>query len=401
MLPISTSIKPFRTPYANYALIVANAIIFALSYHPVVQPYTRVAEPLRPWADLFMLTPARPHLWQFISYAFLHGSFIHIIGNMFFLYLFGNNVNDRLGHIGYICFYLAGAVFSAIGHSFISNMPVIGASGAVAAVTGAYLVLFPQTLITVLFWIFVYYSTVDVPAIYFIAFKLIILDNVLARYTPNVAYNAHLAGYAFGIIVILLMLAARLITPTPFDLWAMIKQWNRRRQYRDVVSAGCDPFTGFVPAKRVSAREVPKSPDLSAVPVADQPIQNEQVRQLRNQITARLSERNLPAAAAVYLQLLALDPAHLLPRQHLLDIANQLASESRHAEAAEAYEKFLAHYAGYEYLEQVQLMLGLIYSRYLNKPDLAAKYLRAALEKLSHAGQLQMCRDELAKLQNR
>ena len=85
--------------------------------------------------------------------------------------------------------------------------------------------------------------------------------------------------------------------------------------------------------------------------------------------------------------------------QQLLDIANQLASDKHPAESARAYEQFLTHYGNYEYAEQVQLMLGILYSRYLDKPDLAVKYLQAATEKLTDPGQLKMCQDELAKLQ--
>ena len=86
-------------------------------------------------------------------------------------------------------------------------------------------------------------------------------------------------------------------------------------------------------------------------------------------------------------------------RQYLLDIANQLASENRHSEAAGAYQQFLTHYSTYEYAEQVELMLGILYSRYLNRPELAVKHLRAAEEKLTDPNQLKMCRDELARLQ--
>ena len=202
-LPIRTSISPRRTPYINYALIAVNVVIFFLSYAPVDNPFTGEQEILRRWADQLVLTPeqGRLYLWQFVTYAFLHGSVMHILGNMFFLYLFGNNVNDKLGHIGYLCFYLAGAVFSGIGHVFMSGAPVLGASGAVAAVTGAYLVLFPQTLITVLYWFF-FIGLMELPALYFIAFKLIIWDNLIEpSLAPPVAvaYSAHLAGYAFGI----------------------------------------------------------------------------------------------------------------------------------------------------------------------------------------------------------
>ena len=173
-------------------------IIFLLTYAPHYIPGTRVVEELRSWAVQFMLDPSRPQLWQFVSYAFLHGGYMHIFGNMLFLYIFGNNVNDKLGNVGYICFYLAGAVFSGAGHVLLNNSPVLGASGAVAAITGAYLVFYPKTLITVVYWFF-FIGTVEVPAIYFIGLKMILIDNVIAANTANVAYDAHLTGYAYGI----------------------------------------------------------------------------------------------------------------------------------------------------------------------------------------------------------
>jgi len=386
ILPIRTSIRPRRTPYTNYVLIAVNALIFLLEYHQ--NPATGKLE-FQPWVEHFMLAAARPQLWQFVSYAFLHGGLMHIIGNMFFLYLFGNNVNDKLGHIGYLCFYLAGAVFSGIGHTLISGANVLGASGAVAAVTGAYLVLFPQTLITVLYWLF-FIGTIEVPALYFIVFKMIIIDNVIIRYTPYVAYDAHLAGYAFGIAAMTGMLAAGLISTSSFDLWAMIKQWNRRRQYRDAVSGGYDPFASRVETKRIKVKEVKSATEQQ---------KDEKSQELRSEISKRILERNLSAAAALYLELMRHDSEQILPRQNLLDIANQLAGDSKHAEAARAYEQFLTHYSTYEYAEQVELMLGILYSRYLEQPEPAVKHLQAACDKLTDPGQIKMCKDELARLQ--
>ena len=389
LLPIRTSINTRRTPYMNYGLIAANVLIFLLTFHPHSSPLTG-PEVLRPWAQQFELISNRPYLWQFVSYAFLHGGFMHIIGNMFFLYLFGNNVNDKLGNIGYLCFYLAGAVFSGIGHTLVSGGSVIGASGAVAAVTGAYLVLFPQTLITVVYWFF-FIGMIEVPALYFILLKMIIIDNVIARYTPQVAYNAHLAGYSFGIAAMLAMLGAGLISTSNFDLWAMIKRWNRRRQFRDAVSSGYDPFAGRTENKRIKVKEV-KSP-------AEQQ-KDEKSKELRSEISKRIAQRNLPAAAGFYLELMSHDNTQILPKQHLLDIANQLAGDNKHTESAQAYEQFLTHYANYEYAEQVELMLGILYCRYLNKPNLAIKYLEAAAKKLTDPGQLKMCNDELARLKS-
>jgi membrane associated rhomboid family serine protease len=148
-----------RDPYANYILIALNIVIFFLSYSFDRQYPFRIdgniifinghmlSLPIRPWAMDWILLPGHWRYWQFLSYAFLHGSLLHIIGNMFFLYLFGANINDKLGHIRYVLFYLTGAIVSGAGFALLhpsSLDPTLGASGAIAAVTGAYLVLFPD-----------------------------------------------------------------------------------------------------------------------------------------------------------------------------------------------------------------------------------------------------------------
>jgi hypothetical protein len=206
----------------------------------------------------------------------------------------------------------------------------------------------------------------------------------------NVAYDAHLSGYAFGVVAMLILVATGLIESGGFDLWMMIKHWNRQRHYRDVVAGGYDPFASWAPTRKIKVREVEKTE-----PAADQ----EAIEHLRSLIAARIAEHNISAAAQTYLELMQLDGSQILPRQYLLDIANQLTGENRRAEAANAYEQFLTHYGSYEYADQVRLMLGILYSRYLDKPDLAIKHLQAAAEKLADPAQLKMCRDELAKLQ--
>jgi membrane associated rhomboid family serine protease len=396
MLPIRTSVSPRTTPYANYALIAINIAAFLLTYGPhrhVVGRGEYVGVAVNHWAEGLMLIPAHWQPLQFISYAFLHGSLVHILGNMFFLYLFGNNVNDRLGHFWYTLFYLAGAAFSGIGHVIVnasSVAPTIGASGAVAAVTGAYLVLFPQTLVTVVYWFF-FIGTVEVPAVYFIGFKMILLDNLIGRMDRNIAYDAHLAGYLYGIGLTLILLARGLLAGGGTDLWTMFRHRNRRRVYRQTVAGGYDPFTGQAGRKTVVATEVPA--DAGPSP------SDAEAHQLVNEIRARVSQHNLGAAADLYVRLTAIDNQQVLPLQTLLDVANQLASEQRSTEAALAYEQFLAHYGSYEHAGQVSLMLGLLYARYLHRKSKAVEFLNRAIEKLSDESQLKMCRDELARLQ--
>jgi membrane associated rhomboid family serine protease len=370
----------------NYFLIAANILVYLFSFH---NPTGRGLQ-MRAWTEFFMLTPEHPYIWQFVTYAFLHGNAMHIFGNMFFLYIFGNNINDRLGNIGYLCFYLSGAVFSGIGHTLLSSNPVLGASGAVAAVTGAYLVLLPNSLITVIYWFF-FIGTVEIRALYFIAFKLIIYDNIIAADAAHgIAYTAHLAGYAFGILALMALLAGGLIDSNFNDLWSMLKQWNRRRRFRETVSEGYDPFTGMGRKPVASQVTMPKHGTEKEQKIAD----------LRSRISEAMHRRNPAQAAALYLELLDVDSSQILPRQLQLDVSNQLMSEGQWQQSADAYEKFLSLYANYEFAEQVHLMLGLLCGRYLSRPDDAIKHLETALDRLTDPGQKTMCRQEIERLKN-
>lgn len=388
LLPIRTNIRPWRTPYMNYALIAINIVIFALMYSGGQQSMQR-------WASNYMLTPSYPYLWQFLTYAFLHGSVGHILGNMYFLYIFGNNVNDRLGNLGYLIFYLAGAVFSALGHILAASIygsgaatPVLGASGAIAAVCGAYLVLFPQSLITIVYWFFII-GTMEIPALYLIIIKMIAIDNIISRTAQNVAYDAHLAGYAFGALAILLVRALGLLAEDHFDLWSMLKQWNRRRVYHDIVAEGVNPFGGTF-SKKIDSREVKSEAQLQV---------EERISDLRREILTRMSEGNVATAADLYQELIKEDVAQPLPRQAMLDIANQFMSAGNWAMAAQAYEKFMAFYGQYEFSEQVMLMLGVIYGRYLSEPKKALDYLKKAVSRLSDPAQKKMCEEEIGRLE--
>src|SRR4030042_5150863 len=242
LLPIRTNVQPRRTPYANYALIGLNAVVFLLQFG---QDPTTGQLVFRPWVDLFVLRAQVSPWWTFVTYAFLHHDFMHILANMFFLYLFGKSVNDKLGNVGYAVFYVLGAAASGLGQTALHPfppIPTLGASGAVAAVTGAYLVLYPKSLLTVIYWFF-FIGTIELPALYFIIIKLIVIDNVLARGQGSIAYDAHLGGYVYGTVVTLLLLISRIVPTTEIDMWAMVKQWNRRRQYRDVVAGRLNPAT--------------------------------------------------------------------------------------------------------------------------------------------------------------
>ncbi|MBN1844904.1 MAG: rhomboid family intramembrane serine protease [Sedimentisphaerales bacterium] len=390
LFPVGTDNPLRRRPVMNYALILANVVLFLLTYRAL----TGEAAP-RHYHNFggLLLHPDSPQLYQFITYAFLHGGWMHLIGNMLFLYIFGNSVNDRLGHIGYLFLYLAGGIFSGIGHALLSSTPVLGASGAVAAVTGAYMVLFPHTNIFTFYWLFLLIGTAQFPALYFILFKLIIYDNMIEPRLggpANVAYMAHLAGYGFGIVIPLLLIAIKMLPHSPYDLWALVKRWQRRQKYQRVVQEGYDPYSPVSSERKFVKSKVlePRPPDPHTQEVMD----------LRIKVSQTILAGDLTTAADLYLKLLSLDPEQILPEQQQLDIANKLMQMGRHTEAARAYESFIGQYPKYPFLEQVQLMLGLIYSRYLDRKDLARKHLEAAEKELSNENQRRMCQEELQLL---
>lgn len=383
LIPIGTEIRTRRTPLANWALIGVNVGIHILS-----QPLSRVLgyELQTGWA----LDAVRPSLLQYFTYQFLHGDVWHLIGNMLFLWIFGNAVCDRMGSLGYLLFYLAGGVFAGFGFALTADNPIVGASGAIAAVTTAFLALFPRVHITMLAWMF-FVFTFQVPALILIVFKIILWDNIVAPAldqgaASNVAYSAHLAGYAFGFATAMLLLALRILPRSQFDLLALWDRWQRRN--------GLGPALFAPPlARPVQAEELNSRP-LDTVPLTP-------VEELREQISLALAAGDFSEATSAYARLLALDPHQVLARAQQLEIANHLAQLRRYAEAAAAYESFLSTYPGSADAAEVHLFLGLIYSRYLGQYERAVAHLRAALEDLRPDAQRTLAEEELRRAEER
>jgi membrane associated rhomboid family serine protease len=373
-LPIRTDSPLRHTPYMNWGIIVATFLAFAF------QKYHYPGQTPPP----YMLNPRDLNLAHFLTYQFLHGDGFHIFGNMLFLYIFGNNVNDKMGNLGYLAFYLAGGVMAGIAHVLTSASPVLGASGSVAAVTGAYLVLLPRSHITIVYF-FILIGVIEIQSLWFVLIffaKDVFYQMIADRMGTNVAHMAHIGGTLFGFGTCIALLAVRLLPRDLFDILALMERWNRRRQHRDAVSRGYDPF-GYTP--RSSEKRV-ANPHL------------DQIQDLRAEISESIAHHKLEQAARIYLQLQQLDPQQVLARQAQLDVANQLFVEQRHQAAADAYEQFLKYYSKYDQVEQIQLMLGLIYARYLNNGPKAREHLEAALRRLHSAKEIELAQTTLASL---
>jgi len=171
-----------------------------------------------------------------------------------------------------------------------------------------------------------------------------------------------------------------------------VRQWNRRRQYRDLVNQGFDPFsygTGRAPARAGPGGTVAPPPlDPAAARVA----------QLRAAVSDALGRHDMDAAVQRFVELRQLDPRQVLSRQAQLDVANHLAALQRYDDAAAAYEQFLQTYPKYDQVEQVQLMLGIIYARYLSQYARAKQYLEAALPRLFGDRERELAAGELARI---
>lgn len=204
MIPIRDHTPSGRIPFVTYGLIGVNVAVFMFMLF-LGQPR------LDDFIARFALIPSDivhgKHLLTLLTAMFLHGGWMHLIGNMLFLNIFGDNVEDRYGHVRFLFFYLlAGLAGSALQilASPHSTTPNLGASGAIAGIMGAYLVLFPRERIDVL-WSFGFFGVSTVPAsamlIYWILFQFIAGAGSFASLAGGVAYFAHIGGFAFGYFI--------------------------------------------------------------------------------------------------------------------------------------------------------------------------------------------------------
>lgn len=390
-IPISTDYRMRIRPWANYVLVALNAGMFILGIHGGNLT-----------ARHLMLQPISPQLFQFFTSMFMHGNWEHLVGNMVFLWVFGNALNDRLGNVGYLLFYIGGGLFAALGYLAVSGTaPVLGASGAICAVTGAYMVLFPRVNITMLFW-FVIITTFEVSSLFFLAIQFVVNLWMSAQVavapgvSSGVAYVAHSAGYVYGIGIGAALLLLRMLPRDAFDLPNLVKAWRRRQQYKRMVAGGFSPFAERgeeAQTKRpvdAKVRVAKRNDTASAVSLAH-----------RKELSVAIGRNDLAGAAQHYQQLVADDPQLVLPRQQQLDIANHLMGDQSYAPAAEAYERFLSQHPHYRYVADIHLMLGLLYGRYLNRDDRAAEMLDQARIGLTDPTKLQLAQAELAEVRKR
>jgi hypothetical protein len=254
MIPIKDNVVSSTFPVMNYAIIGFTSVIFAIQLvdsdggDELVERYgmipARVAEPDRP-VEVKKLVPhqgmfgverilvAKPAAeppftpWlTLLTCIFLHGGLMHFLGNMWFLCIFGDNVEDRFGHAGYLLFYLASGVLASLTHlltNFSSTVPTLGASGAIAGVMGAYFLLYPNAKVLTLVPIFFFFEILVLPAPLFLGLWFLLqfflgASTITSTETGGVAWWAHIGGFVSGLLVALLLQAADWLRPKATDL---------------------------------------------------------------------------------------------------------------------------------------------------------------------------------------
>ena len=190
-------------PFVTYTIIGINSLVFIYQYF-ILPP-----DLLGPIISTYALTPADPSVITVFTSMFMHGGLMHIIFNMWFLWIFGDNIESVLGHKRYVVFYLicgVGAALAQIQINTGSQIPMVGASGAIAGVLGAYLIRFPRATVHVLVILIIFITFIRVPAMVVIGFWF--LSNLTAglgtlgiEETGGTAWFAHLGGFVSGVVL--------------------------------------------------------------------------------------------------------------------------------------------------------------------------------------------------------
>ena len=221
--------------------------------------------------------------------------------------------------------------------------------------------LFPRSEVRLFYWVFFFIGTIEVGSILMILGKMVVWDNIITMHLASnamersVAYEAHLAGYLFGFLAAILMLAIGALPRDVFDILALWSRYRRRasslRSSRPTACARC------------RWRGQPQGGGAGAVAAFEPPAPRTPADDLRDQIVRAIDEFRLPDAARLYRELLKLDPDYTLGRSQRLDVANQLTAEGDFEMAAQAYERYLRKHPHGAMAQHVRFLSGVIYAR--------------------------------------
>ena len=316
MIPLGTDRITRKTP-TTITIIVLNIAIFLLISLGLNAQSTATASKAAEIEQFGVFYPGLQmvltHPWTLVTYAFLHdpSGLSHVAFNMLFLWIFGRAVEDRLGSIWFAVFYIAGAIVAALGQWLISPAPMIGASGAVAAATGAFAALCPRSRVRVLF----FFTIIEIPGIVlvliFVGLDLFgqLGQSVSSTSRGGIAYSAHLFGYAFGMLTMLALLGSGILKRTEFDLFFIMKQMKRRREMRAAVNQSRSPWVNDISKLSVATPQATPDALRAGIPMRRQLSDSDAKRELHDAGT-RWSRGEFSAAANAWERFAQRFPSH-------------------------------------------------------------------------------------------
>ena len=316
MIPLGTDRITRNTP-TTITIVVLNIAIFLLISLGLNAQSTATASKAAEIEQFGVFYPGLQmvltHPWTLVTYAFLHdpSGLSHVAFNMLFLWIFGRAVEDRLGSVWFAVFYIAGAIVAALGEWLISPAPMIGASGAIAAATGAFAALCPRSRVRVLF----FFTIIEIPGIVlvliFVGLDLFgqLGQSVSSTSRGGIAYSAHLFGYAFGMLTMLALLGSGILKRTEFDLFFIMKQMKRRREMRAAVNQSRSPWTNDISTLSVATPQATTDVLRAGTPMRRQLSNADAKRELHDAGT-RWSRGEFSAAANAWERFAQRFPSH-------------------------------------------------------------------------------------------
>jgi membrane associated rhomboid family serine protease len=362
LFPVGDENPASRRPVVNHTLIALNGLVFLwLSVVRGEGFFDPTREDLLRWGLLpGELTPER-----FLASLFIHAGPLHLLGNMWFLHIFGDNVEDKMGRGKYLLFYLAWGVAASLAFLRFGNpaadKPLVGASGSIAGVMGAYLVLFPRARIRMVVLLFVFFYSFVWPAIFVIGLYFLqdLALGVLVGTRSEgggIAYVAHTGGMLAGVVTALL-LKPWLRLPADGNAW--------------------DRDTGF------AAHDGPRT-----IPLPD----------LRDQLVGAVLDGRMDLALELHRRWSGMPRGEALPPGVEIEIAHEIFRRGRVEEAGEAYHRFLADHPGTPDAAEAKFRLGLIHLRATGDRAKAREWLRQAAAEHPDPETAAFARRELGRL---
>ncbi|MCH2138230.1 MAG: rhomboid family intramembrane serine protease [Phycisphaerales bacterium] len=324
-------------------------------------------------------TTAWTEPWTFLTYQFAHDSpfagtgtggglwrLLHLAFNMLGLWVFGRPLEDRLGHVGLLGVYLGGGIVAGLAQVLDSPGSVIGASGSVCALVGAFAMLLPRVHIRVLV-IFILIGIWTIPSLWVVGFWVVLdLVGFAGGGKATTAYAAHLGGYVGGVGAGLLLLLCTRPKGDDVDALWLFRQWRRRQHARAVLTTPTPPPPTPVP------HDADRAPQDDVI---------EEHAWLRDVEAAMHSGRSRGGMQR-WMRECDRFPDACLSAPVQLDLANHLQAGGHHAEAADAYRRMLDNHGDHPESPMVRLMLGVLLIRHLHRPDDARPLLLQARDQL-------------------